>query len=127
MASAAVDDIVAVIEEMRTQVALEPRRREPGCNECRRQCWYGFMVQRDLAPKAQALADRLKTAAGDAGFANNFDRLVELTTKFAREVTPFAVAPHHARSLAFCYLVNSGATRPHVLRGFQDAAKSKGD
>src|SRR6185369_4358390 len=124
VASAAVDSIVAVIEEMRTKVAVEPRRAEPGCQECRRRCWYGFMVQRDLGPKAQVLAERLKTASEDPAFANNYERLVQLTTSFAQEVTPFAVAPHHAASLAFCYLVNSGATRPHVLRGFHQAART---
>ena len=43
--------------------------------------------------------------------------MVQLTTAFAQEVTPVAVAPHHAASLAFCCLVNSGGARPHVLRG----------
>jgi hypothetical protein len=34
------------------------------------------------------------------------------------------VSPQHVQGLAFCYLVNSGATRPHVLEGFQVAGKN---
>jgi hypothetical protein len=122
--AAAAEQMVAVIEEMRTSVALEPRRLEPGCQQCRRKCWYGFMVQRDLAPKARLLADRLKTAAEQPDFANNYERLTGLVREFAQDVTPFPVSPKHAHSLGFCYLVNSGATRPHVLLGFQKAGQA---
>jgi hypothetical protein len=66
----------------------------------------------------------LKTAAEDPGFANNYPRLVTLAREFAQDVTPFAVAPRHLHHLAFCYLVNAGATRPHVLEGFQGLAES---
>ena len=44
--------------------------------------------------------------------------------QFTRDVTPFAIAPQHHHALAFCYLVNSGATRPHVLEGFQAAREN---
>ena len=123
--SAAADRIVAVLDEMRNTVAIEPRRTEPGCQQCRRKCWYGFMVQRDLAGKAQGLSERLKAAAKQPGFMNNFPRLVSLVREFAQDVTPFAVAPQHSHALAFCYLVNSGATRSHVLRGFQELDEAK--
>jgi hypothetical protein len=100
-------------------VALEPHRREPGCGLCRRPCWYGFMVQRDLPAKAKALAARLKVAAEEPGFAGSFPRLVSLARGFAQDVTPFPVAAGHLHHLAYCYLVNSGAQRQYVLRGFQ--------
>ena len=119
--AAAAEQIVAVIEEMRGIVALEPRRTEPGCRECRRKCWYGFMLQRDIATKAPALADRLKSAADQPDFVNNYPKLVTLVREFAQDVTPFPVAQQHSHTLGFCYLVNSGATRRHVLRGFQNA------
>jgi hypothetical protein len=122
--AAAATGIVAFTEELRSRVTIEPRRAEPGCRECRRRCWYGFLVQRDLAPKSRALAERLKSAAAQPGFVNNFDRLAALVGEFARDVTPFPVAGRHIHHLAYCYLVNSGATRPWVLRGFQ-AAGSK--
>lgn len=114
--TAAVLDLIA---EMRRQVALEPRRREPGCRFCRRPCWYGFAVQRDLPAKAKALAARLKAAADEPDFVGNFPRLVALVRQFAQDVTPFAVSPGHLHHLAFCYLVNSGAQRDYVLKGFQ--------
>ncbi|MHB0877404.1 MAG: ATP-binding protein [Anaerolineae bacterium] len=112
--------ILDLIEEMRRQVALEPRRREPGCDLCRRPCWYGFMVQRDLPAKAKALAARLKVAADEPDFVGNFPRLISLVRGFAQDVTPFPVAPGHLQHLAYCYLVNSGAQRQYVLRGFQE-------
>ncbi|MEW6367238.1 MAG: DUF87 domain-containing protein [Acidobacteriota bacterium] len=120
------DQIVAFLEELRGQVAVQPRRIEPGCRFCRRQCWYGFVVQRDLAPKAQLLADRLKEAAERPGFVNNFGRLVEVVQRMAQDVAPFEVSPQHIHPLAFCYLVNSGAQRPHVLQGFQGVADGPG-
>jgi hypothetical protein len=122
--SGAADQIVTVLEEMRTAVAVEPRRIEPGCQQCRRKCWYGFMVQRDLAGKAQGLSERLKVAAERPDFVNNYSQLVSLVREFAQDVTPFAVAPQHSHALAFCYLVNSGATCTHVLRGFQEMEES---
>jgi hypothetical protein len=116
--------MVAVLNQMRGTVALEPQRTEPGCQQCQRKCWYGFMVQRDLAGKAEVLSERLKSAAGDPDFVNNYPRLVSLACDFAQEVTPFPVSPQHLKPLAFCYLANSGATRPHVLQGFQESAES---
>lgn len=112
--------IVAFLEEMRGRMAREPHRAEPGCRLCRRPCWYGFTVQRDLAAKSRALAERLKAAAADPGFVGNYGRLVQVVQSFAQDVTPFAVSPQHLHPLAFCYLVNSGAQRPHILRGFQN-------
>ncbi|MGQ9556242.1 MAG: hypothetical protein ACUVWR_19240 [Anaerolineae bacterium] len=41
-------------------------------------------------------------------------------------VTPFTVAPQHRQHLAFCYLVNSGAQRLHILQGFQEAGAKTG-
>jgi len=120
---AAADAMVAFVEELKTQVAIEPRRLEPGCRFCQRQCWYGFTVQRDLAGKARGLAEKLKTAGAQPDFVNNFDRLVTLVRQFTRDVTPFPVAPRHLQGLAYCYLVNSGAKRPYVLEGFQAAGK----
>jgi len=111
--------IVAFLDEMRLQVSLEPRRREPGCRFCRRRCWYGFIVQRDLGSKAKAYAARLKEAAQEPGFVGNFAALVRMTMSFAQDVTPFPVAPQHLPHLAYCYLVNSGAHRHYVLQGFQ--------
>ena len=118
--------IVAVLDEMRRQIALEPHRGEPGCRSCRRPCWYGFAVQRDLPAKAKALAARLKAAAEQPGFAGSYPRLVQVVQGFAQDVTPFAVAPQHLQHLAFCYLVNSGAKRPHILQGFQEAGARTG-
>jgi len=113
------DAIVAFMQEMRSQVAVEPRRREAGCRLCRRPCWYGFSVQRDLAPKARLLAERLKSAAAEPDFQGNYLRLVQVVEDFTRQVTPFPLSPQHLRHLAYCYLVNSGATRGYILEGFQ--------
>ena len=118
--------LLGVLNEMRRQVALEPYRREPGCRYCRRPCWYGFTVQSDLPAKAKALAARLKAAAEQPGFAGNYLRLVQVVQGFAQDVTPFTVAPQHRQHLAFCYLVNSGAQRPHILQGFQEAGAKMG-
>ncbi|HTS27444.1 MAG TPA: hypothetical protein VMH81_16315 [Bryobacteraceae bacterium] len=119
----AADAVIAYLEELRTRIAVEPGRAEPGCRHCRRRCWYGFIVQRDLAVKARGLAERLKAASAEPDFVNNFGRLASLVKQFTRDMTPFAVASRHEHALAFCYLVNSGATRPHVLEGFQSAGE----
>ena len=120
----AAEKAVAYLDEMRSKIAMQPRRLEPGCRFCRRQCAYGFMVQRDLQSKAKALAARLKNAAEQPGFVNNFKKLVDVVQSFSQDVTPFAVSPQHLHPLAFCYLVNSGAQRPYVLQGFQQVADS---
>lgn len=116
--------VVDFLAEMRGQIAVEPRRKEPGCRFCRRPCWYGFTVQRDLQPRARMLADWLKTAATQEGFTGNFPRLVEVVKNFTTEVMPFAISPQHLHHLAYCFLVNSGAQRSHILQGFQQEAKS---
>ncbi|MGA2149397.1 MAG: DUF87 domain-containing protein [Bryobacteraceae bacterium] len=123
--SAVASALVAFLDELRTKVAVSPGRLESGCRYCRRRCWYGFIVQRDLSAKARGLAERLKAVSAEPDFVNNFPRLVALVRDFARDVTPFPIAPQHVQGLAFCYLVNSGATRPHVLRGFQEAGKDR--
>ena len=119
----AAEAMVAFVEEMGRKVAVEPRRQEPGCRFCRRPCWYGFTVQRDLSGKARGLAEKLKAAGETPDFVNNFDRLVTLVRQFTCDVTPFPVAPRHLQGLAYCYLVNSGAKRPNVLEGFQAAGQ----
>ena len=119
------DAIVSFLDEMRGQVAREPHRIEPGCRFCRRPCWYGFTVQRDLPPKARALAARLKAAAQEPDFTGNYRRLVEVVQEFSQSVTPFNVTPQHIHPLAFCYLVNSGAQRAHILQGFQNTELKK--
>ncbi|HYW42946.1 MAG TPA: DUF87 domain-containing protein [Bryobacteraceae bacterium] len=122
---AAAESFAAFVDEMRTQVAVQPRRKEPGCRFCLHPCWYGYTVQRDLAGKARGLAERLKTASEQPDFVNNFDRLVTLVRQFARDATPFTVAPQHEQGLAYCYLVNSGAKSLYVLEGFQTAGNAK--
>jgi hypothetical protein len=111
--------LVDFLAEFRGQIALDPRRTEFGCRFCRRPCWYGFTVQRDLGPKARLLADLLKDAASQEGFAGNYPRLVELVKGFTREVMPFPIAPQHLHPLAYCFLTNAGAQRSHILQGFQ--------
>ena len=69
-------------------MAAEPGRPEFGCRYCRRRCWYGFGVLRDLSAKSKVLAERLKTASQAPDFVGNFDRLVEVVQDFAQEVTP---------------------------------------
>lgn len=113
------DKVVEFLDEMRVRVALEPRRIEAGCRFCRRRCWYGFMIQRDLAGKARILADTLKAATEQPDFANNFGRLSQVVEEFTQDVTPFDIGPQHCHGMAFCYLVNSGAQKPYVLEGFQ--------
>lgn len=116
----AADAIVDFLAEMRSQVSIEPARSEQGCRLCRRPCWYGYSVQRDLSSRAHILAERLKTAAADDDFAGNYPRLEKLVKNFAQEVTPFAVSEQHLHHLAYCYLVNSGARRAYILQGFQN-------
>lgn len=115
--------VVDFLAEMRGKIAIDPRREEFGCRFCRRPCWYGFAVQRDLQPKARILADRIKEAAADPNFAGNFSRLVEVVQGFVKDIMPFKVSPHHLHHLAYCFLTNSGAQRSHILQGFQDEFK----
>jgi DNA helicase HerA-like ATPase len=112
--------IVEFMAEMRTQVAVEPRRSEPGCRLCRRPCWYGFTVQRDLQSKSRLLSERLKNAAAEPDFSGNYPRLVQVVKGFTQDITPFAVSAQQLHHLAYCYLVNSGASRSHILKGFQN-------
>jgi hypothetical protein len=106
--------------EMFDYVAVEPHRLEAGCQLCKHSCWFGFIVQRDLPPKARKLAECLKVASQEPGFVGNYTRLVEVVEGFSQDVTSFLVHPNWLHPLAFCYLVNSGGRRQHILRGFQD-------
>ncbi len=120
----AADAVVDFLNVMRTQISNDPQRKEPGCRFCRRPCWYGFMVQRDLQPKARLLADRLKIVSKEADFLGNFPRLVQTLKDFAMEIAPFRISDHHLHHMAYCLLVNSGAQHANILQGFQAELKS---
>jgi hypothetical protein len=106
-------------DEMLGEIHLDPKRQEVGCTYCKRRCQFGFMVQRDMVVKAKLLAGRLETAAKAPDFVGNFNALSSVVVAFSRDVTGFEIFEENRHDLAFCYLVNAGGTKKHILQGFQ--------